>query len=243
MCLIRVGQSLDTIKTQGYLVLVLCRNGHRHIRPAEYRVLVIVVMDRSGIFAGEDPFTLAREWLSEATKTELNDPNAIALATVDAFGMPNVRIVLLKDIEKEAFVFYTNYESVKAQELETAGLAAFAMHWKSLGRQIRVRGKVERVDAATSDAYYQSRSLQSRIGAWVSRQSQPIATRDALMSEVEKMAAEKGENPARPPHWGGFRIQPLEIEFWCDGPSRLHDRFKWERSSFNDRWEIHRLSP
>ena len=130
--------------------------------------------DRTGIFAGDDPFQLARDWLAEAEKSEINDPNAIALSTVDADGLPNARMVLLKEIEDDAFVFYTNYGSKKAQELEGAGKAAFVMHWKSLRRQIRVRGTIEREDGPQADEYYHSRSLKSRLGAWASKQSQPL---------------------------------------------------------------------
>lgn len=155
--------------------------------------------DRSGIFAGDDPFQIARDWLAEAEKTEVNDPNAIALSTVDSNGLPNARMVLLKDIEDGAFVFYTNYESAKAGELDQAGKAAFVMHWKSLRRQIRVRGIVTREDGPQADEYYHSRSLKSRLGAWASRQSQPLSSRTALMAEVAKVTAQHGPNPARPP--------------------------------------------
>ena len=199
--------------------------------------------DRSGIFAGEDPFALARAWLAEAEVREPADPNAIALATVDAEGMPNVRMVLLKEIEADAFVFYTNYTSRKAIEIETAGKAAFVLHWKSLARQIRVRGLVSREDGAQADAYYRSRSLQSRLGAWASRQSQPLASRAALMAEVARQTVRQGSDPARPPFWGGYRIRPVEMEFWADGPFRLHDRFRWTRAVPGDAWEIQRLSP
>ena len=199
--------------------------------------------DRSGIFAGEDPFALARAWLSEAEAREPADPNAIALATVDAEGMPNVRMVLLKEIEADAFVFYTNYTSRKAAEIEAAGKAAFVLHWKSLARQIRVRGLVSREDGPQADAYYRSRSLQSRLGAWASRQSQPLASRAELMAEVARQTVRQGTDPARPPFWGGYRIRPVEIEFWADGPFRLHDRFRWTRALPGDAWDIHRLSP
>ncbi|GAA5081304.1 pyridoxamine 5'-phosphate oxidase [Roseibacterium beibuensis] len=204
--------------------------------------------DRSGIFAGDDPFRLAQDWLAEAEKTEVNDPNAIALATVDPDGLPNVRMVLLKEIEAPgggdgAFVFYTNYDSAKGQELSASGKAAFVMHWKSLRRQIRVRGAVEREDGAQADAYYASRSLKSRLGAWASKQSQPLSGRAALMAEVAKVTAQQGTNPSRPPFWGGFRIQPVEIEFWADGPFRLHDRFRWRREATGASWEVMRLNP
>jgi pyridoxamine 5'-phosphate oxidase len=181
--------------------------------------------------------------LAEAKATELNDPNAIALCTVDASGLPNARIVLLKAIEDDAFVFYTNYNSAKGQELEQAKKAAFVMHWKSLGRQIRVRGHVTRQTGAASDAYYQSRDLRSRLGAWASQQSQPLVSRDVLIKSVEDLAAEYGETPPRPPHWGGYRVVPVEVEFWADGASRLHDRFKWLRASKTASWDIQRLNP
>lgn len=199
--------------------------------------------ERDGIFAGDDPFVLARSWLAEATASEINDPNAMALATVDPDGLPNVRTVLLKDIEDTAFVFYTNYEGKKAQEIEASGKAAFVLHWKSLHRQIRVRGTVTREDGPIADAYYASRSLKSRLGAWASRQSEPLKTRTALMAAVARATAKHGTNPARPPFWGGYRIMPLEIEFWADGAFRLHDRFRWTRKNEADDWHIQRLNP
>lgn len=202
-----------------------------------------MTMDRSGIFAGDDPFAIARAWLAEAEPKEINDPNAIALATVDASGLPNARMVLLKDIEADAFVFYTNYGSKKGQEIEASGKAAFVMHWKSLRRQIRVRGLTEREDGPQADAYYSSRSLKSRLGAWASQQSAPLSSRTALMAEVAKVTAQQGVNPARPPFWGGFRIRPLEIEFWADGAFRLHDRFRWSRAAVDEGWQIDRLNP
>ena len=140
--------------------------------------------DRTGIFAGDDPFAIARAWLKEAEASEINDPNAIALSTVDADGMPNTRMVLLKEIEDNAFVFYTNYDSAKSQEIAATGKASFVMHWKSLRRQIRVRGHVSREDGPQADAYYKSRSLKSRLGAWASKQSQPLSSRAAQMAEV-----------------------------------------------------------
>ena len=199
--------------------------------------------DRTGLFAGDDPFEIARRWLAEAEASEINDPNAIALSTVDADGMPNVRMVLLKDIEADAFVFYTNYESRKGQEIAMSGKAAFVLHWKSLHRQIRVRGTVSREDGETADAYYASRSLKSRLGAWASKQSQPLGSRTELMAEVAKLTAKLGPNPPRPPFWGGFRIHPTEIEFWADGAFRLHDRFRWVKSDEKITWEISRLNP
>ncbi len=200
-------------------------------------------MDRTGIFAGEDPFAIAKSWLAEAEAQEINDPNAIALATVDDSGLPNVRMVLLKDIEDAGFVFYTNYGSKKGQEITASGKAAFVMHWKSLRRQVRVRGLVSREEGPQADAYYGSRSLKSRLGAWASDQSQPLSSRTHLMAEVAKVTATHGINPSRPPFWGGFRIVPLEIEFWADGPFRLHDRFRWIRETPENAWKITRLNP
>ena len=197
--------------------------------------------DRSGIFAGDDPFALARAWLAEATATEPNDPNAVALATVDADGMPDVRTVLLKDIEDAGFVFYTNYDSAKGTQIAATGKAAFVMHWKSLRRQVRVRGTVTREDGPQADAYYRSRALQSRIGAWASRQSRPLADRQALLDAVARTEAEQGTDPARPPFWGGFRIAPTQIEFWADGAFRLHDRFRWTRADAG--CDVTRLNP
>lgn len=196
---------------------------------------------RSGIFTGEDPFALAQEWLSEAERTEPNDANAIALATVDEAGMPNARMVLLKEIEADAFVFYTNYGSRKAREIDAVGKAAFVMHWKSLRRQIRARGVVTKEEGPQADAYYASRGLQSRIGAWASRQSEPLASRAQLLAKVAQIGLTKGLNPERPPFWGGYRLRPVEIEFWADGAHRLHDRFRWTRDG--DKWQVVRLSP
>jgi pyridoxamine 5'-phosphate oxidase len=200
-------------------------------------------MDRTGIFAGDDPFAIAKAWMAEAEASEINDPNAIALATVDAEGLPNVRMVLLKEIEAAAFVFYTNYSSAKGRELEAAGKAAFVCHWKSLRRQIRVRGLITREDGQQADAYYASRGLQSRLGAWASRQSEPLSSRAALVAEVAKVTLTQGTNPKRPPFWGGFRLVPLEVEFWADGAFRLHDRFKWSRQAIDQDWKIDRLNP
>lgn len=197
--------------------------------------------DRTGIFAGDDPFEIARAWMKEAEASEPNDPNAMAMASVDETGLPNVRMVLLKEIEDAAFVFYTNYESQKAIELDANPQAAFVIHWKSLRRQIRVRGQVTREDGPQADAYYKSRSLKSRLGAWASKQSQPLSSRASLLAEVAKITASKGTNPDRPPFWGGFRIDPVEIEFWADGEFRLHNRFRWTKNEQN--WSIQRLNP
>jgi len=199
--------------------------------------------DRDDKFAGDDPFAIVRAWMDEAVESEINDPNAIALATVDASGLPNARMVLLKDVEDDAFVFYTNYGSAKAAELDHAEKAAFVMHWKSLRRQIRVRGLVEKEDGPLADDYYVSRSLKSRLGAWASDQSQPLDSRATLMAKVAKVTAQHGTSPARPPFWGGYRIMPVEIEFWADGAFRLHDRFRWSRENPGSDWHVTRLNP
>ncbi|MFQ5438895.1 MAG: pyridoxamine 5'-phosphate oxidase [Paracoccaceae bacterium] len=199
--------------------------------------------DRKGIFSGNDPFAIARRWLDQAEELEPNDPGAIALASVDASGLPNVRMVLLKEIEDDAFVFYTNYDSAKAREIDQSGKAAFVLHWKSLRRQIRVRGRVEREDGVQADRYFATRSLKSRLGAWASHQSRPLASRMRLMAQVAKVTARLGANPKRPPFWGGYRIIPCEIEFWADGDFRLHDRFLWQRTADSAQWSITRLSP
>lgn len=200
-------------------------------------------MERDGIFAGDDPFAIARAWMTEAEATEINDPNAIALATVGEGGLPNVRMVLLKEIAADGFIFYTNYESAKGRELAETPKAALVMHWKSLRRQIRVRGHVTREDGKRADEYYASRSMKSRLGAWASKQSQPLESRSALMAEVAKVTARKGPNPPRPDFWGGFRIAPVEIEFWADGAFRLHDRFVWRRETVSATWTVERLNP
>ncbi|MEM9061453.1 MAG: pyridoxamine 5'-phosphate oxidase [Pseudomonadota bacterium] len=203
---------------------------------------------RSGAFAGDDPYALAQAWLTEAEASEPNDPNAMALSTVDKNGLPNVRMVLLKEIEpslkKGGFVFYTNYESAKGQELDANAKAALVFHWKSLRRQIRIRGIVERVGGKQADDYYNSRSYPSRLGAIASKQSRPLANRRTLMAKVAKLAAKYPTKPPRPAHWGGFRIRPVEIEFWADGANRLHDRFRWTRMKPDaDSWTVQRLNP
>ncbi|MGB7243094.1 MAG: pyridoxamine 5'-phosphate oxidase [Sulfitobacter sp.] len=198
---------------------------------------------RDGKFAGDDPFEIARSWLAEAAKTEINDANAIALSTVDRDGMPNARMVLLKEIGTDTFIFYTNYDSAKARELDAAKKVAFVMHWKSTRRQIRVRGIVAKEEGPKADEYYRSRSLKSRLGAWASKQSKPLSSRAALIAEVAKMTAIHGPNPKRPPFWGGYQITPLEIEFWADGEFRLHDRFVWRRDDPATAWTVQRLNP
>lgn len=200
-------------------------------------------MKRDGIFAGENPFEIAQSWLADAEASEINDPNAMALSTVDTDGLPNARMVLLKGITDTGFWFFTNYESQKGQELAANSKAAGVLHWKSLRRQLRVRGNVIKEDGPEADEYYATRSLKSRLGAWASQQSRPLNSRAELMAEVAKITAMKGPNPSRPPFWGGFRIEPVEIEFWADGAHRLHDRFVWRRKGVENKWEISRLNP
>lgn len=197
----------------------------------------------TSIFAATDPVALVRDWLAEAEAAEPNDPAAMALSTVDPEGRPNVRMVLLKEIEEDGFVFYTNFDSVKGAELDASGHAAFVLHWKSLRRQVRVRGRVERVEAAQADAYYRSRPVDSRIGAWASQQSRPLDDRQTLMDRVDQMRARHGDDPQRPPFWGGYRIRPDEIEFWADGAYRLHDRERWTRNGPGGGWRMQRLFP
>ena len=198
---------------------------------------------QSDIFHGDNPFDIANRWLAQAEAVEPNDPNAMAVATVDSDGMPNVRVVLLKEIEADAFVFYTNYNSPKAAEIMASQKAAFVLHWKSLRRQIRVRGTVTQENGPQADAYFASRSPLSRLGAWASQQSEPLESRESLMERVEQVRTDKGETKDRPPNWGGFRITPLEIEFWADGEARLHDRFRWTRQGVDQPWDVQRLFP
>jgi pyridoxamine 5'-phosphate oxidase len=195
-------------------------------------------------FAEAEPLRLFEGWMEEARRSEPNDPNAMALATVDEAGMPDVRMVLLKGADRDGFVFYTNAESAKGAELAVAPRAALVFHWKSLGRQVRVRGPVERVTEEEADAYFASRPRGSRIGAWASQQSRPLESRFALEKAVAAFTARYaiGEIP-RPPHWTGFRVRPVQIEFWHDRPFRLHDRVVFRRETPNGEWTKTRLYP
>ena len=191
-----------------------------------------------------EPFLLFAEWLRDAEAKEPNDPNAMAVATVDETGMPNVRMVLLKGHDRDGFVFYTNFESRKGREILASRKAALLFHWKSLRRQVRVRGTVEIVADAEADAYYASRSRGSRIGAWASRQSRPLESRFALEKAVAEYGLKFGigEIP-RPAHWSGFRVVPAAFEFWHDRPFRLHDRIVFERDAADAPWRKSRLYP
>lgn len=199
----------------------------------------------SGDFsAAGEPFQLFADWMAEATRSEINDPNAMAVATVDDDGLPDVRMVLLKSADPDGFVFYTNYESAKGRQILAHPKAALLIHWKSLRRQIRVRGTVTPVTDEEADAYYQSRARGSRIGAWASKQSRPLESRFALETEVARYTAKFGLGAIpRPPYWSGFRITPLAIEFWHDRPFRLHDRIRFTRAAAGQPWEKARLYP
>jgi pyridoxamine 5'-phosphate oxidase len=201
-------------------------------------------------FGATDPFALFETWFAEARQHEPNDPNAMSVATVDPSGMPNVRIVLLKGLDDAArgpdrgFVFYTNHEGAKGRELLASGRAALNFHWKSLNRQVRIRGTVTVVSPAEADAYYATRARGSQIGAWASQQSRPLATRSELEAAVKQYEAKFGDGPIpRPAYWSGFRVTPLSIEFWHDRPFRLHDRLVFQRAQTGDGFATARLSP
>jgi pyridoxamine 5'-phosphate oxidase len=197
-----------------------------------------------GFTERKDPFQLFAEWFEDAKKSEVNDPDAMALSTVDEEGLPNVRMVLMKDFDEKGFVFYTNFESQKGQEILATGKAAVVFHWKSLRRQVRVRGLTEPVSDAEADAYFKSRPRDSRIGAWASQQSRPLTARFELETAVAVNTARFGiADIPRPPHWSGIRIKPLSIEFWHDRPFRLHDRVVFRRPQIGSVWTTAKLYP
>jgi pyridoxamine 5'-phosphate oxidase len=201
-------------------------------------------LDDGGISPRDNPFALFDAWMDEAKKSEPNEPNAMAVATADAQGHPNVRMVLLKEANTNGFVFYTNYESAKGGELTANPHAALCFHWKSIGKQVRARGSIAKVSEAESDAYFATRAKDSQIGAWASHQSRAMEGRFAFEKDVAKYAAKYalGKVP-RPPYWGGFRLAPLDIEFWRNRPFRLHDRLVYRRDTPTSEWRTERLFP
>jgi pyridoxamine 5'-phosphate oxidase len=199
---------------------------------------------RSGLSesqADPDPIRQFERWFEDAVRASLPLPNAMTLATVTAAGAPSARIVLLKGVERGGFLFYTNYLSRKGRELERRAAGCLLFLWSELERQVRVDGAVEKVTAAESDAYYATRPLGARLSAWASAQSETVPSREVLEKAMEKARQRHGENPARPPHWGGFRLEPREIEFWQGRSDRLHDRLVYRRKGSS--WTIERLSP
>ena len=200
--------------------------------------------DDPALFAEGEPYALFERWFKEAKEKEPHDPNAMALATADAEGFPDVRMVLLKEVSAQGFVFYTNAHSAKGRQLEVNERAALCFHWKSLRRQVRVRGVVEHVSDAEADLYFKSRDRGARIGAWASEQSRPLQDRFALEKRIAEFAAKFGLGDVpRPTHWRGYRVTPLAIEFWRDRPFRLHDRLVFTRSAAAEAWRRSRLYP
>lgn len=191
----------------------------------------------------ETPLPLFHEWLAQAKESEINDPEAMALATADANGRPDVRMVLLKEADERGFKFHSNARSSKGQDLEQRAQAALCFHWKSLRKQVRVRGLVERVSEAEADAYFAGRPYARQIGAWASAQSRPLVSREALEHRIAEYSEKypAGKSIPRPPDWVGWRVVPAAIEFWWDNPDRLHDRFVYEKTGAD--WTITRLYP
>jgi pyridoxamine 5'-phosphate oxidase len=189
-----------------------------------------------------DPIRQFEKWFAQAVDARLPEPNAMTLATVDARGYPAARIVLIKGVDPRGFTFFTNYDSRKGQELAVNPRASLLFHWIELERQVRIEGRIDKTSADESDAYYASRPLASRIGAWASAQSQVIESRSVLEAREREISAQYGEHPPRPPFWGGYRLDPDAIEFWQGRPSRLHDRLRYVRSA-DGSWRIERLSP
>ena len=192
----------------------------------------------------ENPLDLFADWFNEAKKTEINDPNALALATVGENGIPSVRMVLLKDFNEKGFIFYTNLNSRKSTEIKSNPNASMCFHWKSLLRQVRITGVLSNVSDSDSDNYYNSRSYESRIGAWASNQSSILKSRDELLKSIEEFKKKypNEKNIPRPKHWSGWNLNPTEIEFWLDGKDRIHERLRYTKKNRN-KWEKNLLSP
>jgi len=200
--------------------------------------------DDAALFAKQDPFVLFADWFEEAKRKEPHDANAMALATADAKGAPDVRMVLLKDVSADGFIFYSNSQSRKGTQLTANAQAALCFHWKSLRRQVRISGAVNQVSDAEADAYFATRAKDSQIGAWASDQSRPMEGRFELEGRIAKFAAKYGLGKTpRPPHWVGWRVVPTRIEFWRDRPFRLHDRLEFTRSAPGQPWTTARLYP
>jgi pyridoxamine 5'-phosphate oxidase len=201
-------------------------------------------LDDGGIASVRDPFEMFQTWMKDAEKTEPNEANAMAVATVDASGLPNIRMVLLKALDPRGFVFYTNFESAKGREILANPQVALNFHWKTVRKQVRVRGPVSVVSDDEADAYFASRAKDSQIGAWASAQSRPMEGRWVFEKEIAKYALKYGLTKVpRPPYWSGFRVAPLQIEFWRDRPFRLHDRLVYRRDSLDAPWQTERLYP
>ena len=200
--------------------------------------------DQGDVFTINDPFALFAEWLAKAGETEPNDPNTLALATSDADNLPNVRMLLLKDVDACGLTFYTNTESAKGEELAVNPQGAACFHWKTIRRQVRFRGRIERVSDEEADAYFATRARGAQLGAHASAQSRPLDSREALEKEIERLdKLYEGEDVPRPEHWSGYRLIPIEIEFWVNRPYRLHDRLVYWRENPGADWRSERLYP
>lgn len=214
------------------------------IPPSPSEETYAVDQDQGDVFSEADPFMLFAAWLTLAKKTEPNDPNSMALATVDAEGMPDLRMVLLKDVDASGLTFYTNTQSAKGEQLAVNPKAAICFHWKTIRRQVRFRGNVRRVSDTEADAYFATRARSARIGAHASAQSRPMEGRFALEKQVALKAAQFGvKEVTRPPYWSGYRVAPTQIEFWVNRPFRLHDRLQFTRENETDEWKTARLYP